>query len=118
MKTERNDPCPCGSGKKYKKCCADREHVSRSGSSLPAAFRIKGGIMYDPEDEVYRAVVHSWDNAESEGEPAEWLSAEFFSSEDEAVYFYKTSRRPELERLMRQASSQDERIEISVTRLE
>lgn len=21
-KTGRNDPCPCGSGKKYKKCCA------------------------------------------------------------------------------------------------
>jgi SEC-C motif-containing protein len=21
-KIERNDPCPCGSGKKYKKCCA------------------------------------------------------------------------------------------------
>ncbi|MCG3137529.1 MAG: hypothetical protein HJJLKODD_01375 [Phycisphaerae bacterium] len=20
-KTQRNDPCPCGSGKKYKKCC-------------------------------------------------------------------------------------------------
>ncbi len=20
-KPERNDPCPCGSGKKYKKCC-------------------------------------------------------------------------------------------------
>ncbi|MFJ8072266.1 SEC-C metal-binding domain-containing protein [Peribacillus sp. NPDC096447] len=20
-KIERNDPCPCGSGKKYKKCC-------------------------------------------------------------------------------------------------
>jgi len=20
-KTERNNPCPCGSGKKYKKCC-------------------------------------------------------------------------------------------------
>jgi SWIM/SEC-C metal-binding protein len=20
--TKRNDPCPCGSGKKYKKCCA------------------------------------------------------------------------------------------------
>ena len=20
----RNDPCPCGSGKKYKKCCADK----------------------------------------------------------------------------------------------
>jgi hypothetical protein len=23
MKTGRNDPCPCGSGKKYKKCCID-----------------------------------------------------------------------------------------------
>lgn len=21
QKVERNDPCPCGSGKKYKKCC-------------------------------------------------------------------------------------------------
>lgn len=24
-KIGRNDPCPCGSGKKYKKCCLDRE---------------------------------------------------------------------------------------------
>ncbi|WP_238343550.1 YecA family protein [Gracilibacillus saliphilus] len=27
MKTGRNDPCPCGSGKKYKKCCIDQEIV-------------------------------------------------------------------------------------------
>jgi len=24
LKVERNDPCPCGSGKKYKKCCTDK----------------------------------------------------------------------------------------------
>ena len=24
MKVGRNDPCPCGSGKKYKKCCLDK----------------------------------------------------------------------------------------------
>jgi hypothetical protein len=24
MKIGRNDPCPCGSGKKYKKCCLDK----------------------------------------------------------------------------------------------
>lgn len=24
-KTGRNDPCPCGSGKKYKKCCIDKD---------------------------------------------------------------------------------------------
>lgn len=23
----RNDPCPCGSGKKYKKCCIDKEQA-------------------------------------------------------------------------------------------
>jgi len=34
-KTGRNDPCPCGSGKKYKKCClpkdqaAQRQHVAQ-----------------------------------------------------------------------------------------
>ncbi|MGE5550546.1 MAG: SEC-C metal-binding domain-containing protein [Bacteroidota bacterium] len=29
-KAGRNDPCPCGSGKKYKKCClnADRERTA------------------------------------------------------------------------------------------
>jgi hypothetical protein len=25
MKLGRNDPCPCGSGKKYKKCCLDKQ---------------------------------------------------------------------------------------------
>ncbi len=24
MKIGRNEPCPCGSGKKYKQCCADK----------------------------------------------------------------------------------------------
>jgi hypothetical protein len=28
MKVGRNDPCPCGSGKKYKKCCAAKEDMS------------------------------------------------------------------------------------------
>jgi hypothetical protein len=26
MKVGRNEPCPCGSGKKHKLCCAAREH--------------------------------------------------------------------------------------------
>jgi protein O-GlcNAc transferase len=45
MKPERNDPCPCGSGKKYKKCCgasAEKppatEHVNLRSQAL-AAFR-------------------------------------------------------------------------------
>ena len=27
-KASRNDPCPCGSGKKYKKCCLAKEKES------------------------------------------------------------------------------------------
>ena len=27
MKTGRNGPCPCGSGKKYKKCCSLKEQI-------------------------------------------------------------------------------------------
>ena len=27
QKPGRNDPCPCGSGKKYKKCCTLKTHV-------------------------------------------------------------------------------------------
>jgi len=29
-KTGRNDPCPCGSGKKYKKCCLPLHEESRA----------------------------------------------------------------------------------------
>ena len=34
MKPGRNDPCPCGSGKKYKKCCYDKLEA-RSTFQLP-----------------------------------------------------------------------------------
>ncbi len=39
MKAGRNDPCPCGSGKKYKKCClaGDQEASSRPTAVIPPA---------------------------------------------------------------------------------
>ena len=67
-------------------------------------MRMKGGVSFDPAAKAYRAIVHSWDNAECIGEPQEWQSAETFASEDAAMTFYKTSIRPGLERLMGEAS--------------
>ena len=32
-KVQRNDPCPCGSGKKYKKCCQIKENAIMAGRS-------------------------------------------------------------------------------------
>ena len=33
----RNDPCPCGSGKKYKKCCLSKEKISREPAPPPGS---------------------------------------------------------------------------------
>jgi hypothetical protein len=38
--TGRNEPCPCGSGKKYKKCCIDKH---RSEGSSQSSFEPSGG---------------------------------------------------------------------------
>lgn len=38
-KVGRNDPCPCGSGKKYKKCCLQNEGARPVESSAPAPAR-------------------------------------------------------------------------------
>ncbi len=35
QKTGRNDPCPCGSGKKYKHCCAHNTSTAAKRPSLP-----------------------------------------------------------------------------------
>lgn len=36
MKVGRNDPCPCGSGKKYKNCCAGKRARKMSPASWAA----------------------------------------------------------------------------------
>src|SRR5882672_7676372 len=35
----RNDPCPCGSGRKYKKCCLDKNRTLPADSHLAGPFR-------------------------------------------------------------------------------
>ena len=35
-KIGRNDPCPCGSGKKYKHCCRDRDEAAAHAASVAA----------------------------------------------------------------------------------
>jgi hypothetical protein len=45
-KPGRNDACRCGSGKKYKKCCAVRQHGSRVSKLMIAGLvaALTGGI--------------------------------------------------------------------------
>jgi len=39
LKSGRNDPCPCGSGKKYKKCCLARDEALVRQSTVPRQGR-------------------------------------------------------------------------------
>jgi hypothetical protein len=66
-KPGRNDPCPCGSGKKYKMCCLTREQAPVAGLNWRKMRRTEGelvpvlvkhaGKYYDPD-----AVVEAWDD--------------------------------------------------------
>ncbi|MCI0381526.1 MAG: SEC-C domain-containing protein [Chlamydiae bacterium] len=40
-KVGRNDPCPCGSGKKYKKCCEERIEKKTLSSRTITPISIK-----------------------------------------------------------------------------
>ena len=116
MTIGRNDPCVCGSGKKFKKCCANK--VQEVPVGLKAGIRMKGGTTFSPILNMYHAIVHTWDNIECAGEPDEWKSKERFKTEDEAMDFYKSNIRPGLEQMMQQATREHKEITTSVRRLE
>ena len=59
----RNDPCPCGSGKKYKKCCLASEEASRDeGTSFPLdKERVKEIIRSSQRFPVEQCLInHDW----------------------------------------------------------
>src|SRR4051812_9725864 len=48
-RASRNDPCPCGSGKKYKHCCMKKDHESRSPGPRPSITDPHGKPQKRPE---------------------------------------------------------------------
>jgi len=56
-KTGRNDPCPCGSGKKYKKCCAFKHEAERRGVLPDTAGAF---ITNAPADKPFPHADASW----------------------------------------------------------
>ena len=45
----RNDPCPCGSGKKYKKCCLKKDQAD--SEPYASKFPIGTIALYGPDDQ-------------------------------------------------------------------
>ena len=48
-KTGRNDPCPCGSGKKYKKCCLAKDEVAQRVRAIPPTAALARGRAIAPD---------------------------------------------------------------------
>ncbi len=44
-KSGRNDPCPCGSGKKYKKCCGQNQKVSKHSFTHLTSSKIQSNMQ-------------------------------------------------------------------------
>ena len=47
----RNDPCPCGSGRKYKRCCLPRDEAAAAGERARAAAREHVAPLPAPDDD-------------------------------------------------------------------
>lgn len=45
----RNDPCPCGSGLKYKKCCALKKPAAPKGRFTAKVLSSTGQIVLSPQ---------------------------------------------------------------------
>lgn len=46
LKIGRNDPCPCGSGKKYKNCCMNKTQPGRSDSLYRKLGEVRDRLVY------------------------------------------------------------------------
>jgi len=51
-KIGRNDPCPCGSGLKYKKCCLKKGYISISKEKLKEIYFKRYGIRLKEEKDI------------------------------------------------------------------
>ena len=60
-KTGRNDPCHCGSGKKYKRCCLDKDEAAERATraaleaAKPPPSSARGAALLDESDELTNA---------------------------------------------------------------
>ncbi|OGH59580.1 MAG: hypothetical protein A3G34_04095 [Candidatus Lindowbacteria bacterium RIFCSPLOWO2_12_FULL_62_27] len=71
MNPGRNERCPCGSGKKYKKCCIDNPKASwRKPAAEPVSTPVRAADRDDDEFEDEEDEMETGEDAESDDEMA------------------------------------------------
>jgi hypothetical protein len=119
-KVGRNDPCPCGSGKKYKKCCEPLDEVRALGIPpeeltgtpldkylllLPAVGLFAEGIRrFDPDGKEFARTVRKFEESFHPGEDGKIPDSVFMSWQFFDLRFGK-SRKTVCERLLESPSS-------------
>lgn len=112
-KTGRNEPCPCGSGKKYKKCCfeKDQKELRSQASPLPVGERTSArtpipGRAEDPFADEFEDLPCPFEPEEDEWSPEESADeyAGSVSEEDEPPSY------PHVKRELPELTSGQERI--------
>jgi len=53
-KVGRNQPCPCGSGKKYKQCCLDADEAARIAALPKPTLQAAGRATFHSYDQIDR----------------------------------------------------------------
>ncbi|MFQ5796945.1 MAG: SEC-C metal-binding domain-containing protein [Candidatus Bipolaricaulia bacterium] len=70
MKIGRNDPCPCGSGKKYKKCCLPKDQQARHRRASRSEAEAEPQPPPDPRIEAVNARWNEFEAQDYEGQTA------------------------------------------------
>ncbi|MEZ5608813.1 MAG: SEC-C metal-binding domain-containing protein [Burkholderiaceae bacterium] len=58
-KTARNDPCPCGSGKKYKHCCLDKDRAAERAPAIAQRVALQEAQALDAASNAVVDLVHA-----------------------------------------------------------
>ena len=92
MKTRRNDPCPCGSGKKHKKCCLATHATAQTTSQPSPRFRFEDGSYGGPVKQYMPSAI-----CHEQISPGEWREhfclvnpTAFFDEEEDAAICAET----------------------------
>jgi len=92
MNLGRNDPCPCGSGKKYKKCClAKGEEAKRAAQAKPAPPEAPASMTAGQRDLAKNAP-----DPLMEARNARWSEFEAADYEGKLDFFARTLDDPDL----------------------
>lgn len=61
-KVGRNDPCPCGSGKKYKNCCLGKQEKTDNIISFPNKGSLNSHKTAEPIESIDASFQENWQN--------------------------------------------------------